>query len=267
MKWPYWQRTEGSKGSMLAKDSDSWGWRKMQAGCLLWTGEREGGREARGRGNCGWKYSGQRYWNSEAKIYAHKYLGLQQVISGMINIFTVHGDFDPWRCLSPWLSAVQATRWPGVSWAKPANSEERIVETISDIPEAGFGGRAGVGVVFHRLWLRRVSANHKHKYRRDCLDSPMCVLNIKNLQGVNKCFMWNWKTERRKDEVPDPRKQALRWGSKANHRLTEWDVINTKDWVAPITEDRLSGQNCYGNQPHRKAMWCEVGSPLEKMSL
>ena len=50
----------------------------------------------------------------------------------------------------------------------------------------------------------------KHKYRRDCLDSPMCVPNIKNLQGVNKCFMWNWKTERRKDEVPDPRKQALR---------------------------------------------------------
>lgn len=123
------------------------------------------------------------------------------------------------RCLSAWLSAVQATRWPGVSWAKPENSEERIVETISDIPEAGFGGRAGVGVVFHRLWLRQVSANHKHKYRRDCLDSPMCVLNIKNLQGVNKCFMWNWKTERRKDEVPDPRKQALRWGSKANHRL------------------------------------------------
>ena len=97
MKWPYWQRTEGSKGSMLAKDSGSWGWKKMQAGCLLWTRERERGREARGRGNCGWKYSGQRYWNSEAKIHIHKYLGLQQVISGMINIFTVHGDFNPWK--------------------------------------------------------------------------------------------------------------------------------------------------------------------------
>ena len=43
VKWSYWQRLEGSKGSMLAKDSDSQGQRKMQAGCLLWTGGTEGG--------------------------------------------------------------------------------------------------------------------------------------------------------------------------------------------------------------------------------
>ena len=97
------------------------------------------------------------------------------------------------------MSAVQATRSPGVSWAKPANNEERILETIPDIPEAGIGGGEGGGG--QEQWGRCVS-----QYRKDCLDSPMCILNIKNLQGVNKCFMWNWKTERRTDEVPDPRK-------------------------------------------------------------
>ena len=71
-------------------------------------------------------------------------------------------------------------------------------------------GRDGVGGCFTDYDSDECQLTIKHKYRRDCLDSPMCVPNIKNLQGVNKCFMWNWETERRKDEVPDLRNQAFR---------------------------------------------------------
>ena len=210
MKWPYWQRTEGSKGSMLAKDSDSWGCRKMQAGCLQWTRERGGGREERGRGNCVWKYSSQRYWNSEAKIHAHKSLGLQQVISEMINIFTVLGDFSPWKMslsLIEYSSGNKVTRcfmgqtskqWRKNSWNYFRYSWSRIWWGRG----AG-GGTGGVwGGCFTDYDSDECQLTIKHTYRRDCLDSPMCILNIKNLQGVNKCFMWNWKRDRRKDKAP-----------------------------------------------------------------
>ena len=193
----------------------------------------------------------------------------------MISIFIVLGDFNPWKMslsLTECSSGNKVTRcfmgqaskqWRKTSWNYFRYSWSRI---WWEGRGRGMGGMGGGGCFTYND-SDECQLTIKHKYRRDCLDSPMCVPNIKNLQGVNKCFMWNWKTERRKDEVPDPRKQALRWGSKANHRLTEWDVINTKDWGAPINEDRLRGQNCYGNQPQRQAMWCDIGSPLEKMSL